>query len=296
MNRKLVGTLLALTSATSYAFLPILAKLAYQVGIPPLEVSTWRFLVAVTTIWLLWPIWRRHADLKAISRPQAGRLVALGVLLAAVSMFGFIAVALIPASTYTLIFYTYPAMVALLSLAFGERVTPVSWAAVGMALVGCALTTGGHLVVNSPLGLTFVLLNAISYSAYLVLAGRETRHIPRLPAGTLIMSATLVTLLLGSLAYGLHVPQTAQGWLAVVGVGVVGTVIPILTMLGAMSYIGAPHASVVSTVEPAITVLLAAVLLHEQLEPLQLMGGSLILASVVLLNLPSRLPAEATSN
>jgi len=43
----------------------------------------------------------------------------------------------------------------------------------------------------------------------------------------------------------------------------------------------------VSTIEPAYTVALAALLLHEALAPLQLLGGAVILAGVVLAQMSS---------
>jgi drug/metabolite transporter (DMT)-like permease len=47
--------------------------------------------------------------------------------------------------------------------------------------------------------------------------------------------------------------------------------------------VGPSRASIVSTVEPLVTVGLAFVVFGERLRPAQLLGGALVLASVVLL-------------
>jgi drug/metabolite transporter (DMT)-like permease len=60
-------------------------------------------------------------------------------------------------------------------------------------------------------------------------------------------------------------------------------VVPVVTFLAGMERIGPTHAALLSTLEPAVTVVLAAWLLNESLRPLSLLGGSLILLAVVLL-------------
>ena len=63
----------------------------------------------------------------------------------------------------------------------------------------------------------------------------------------------------------------------------IATVIPVATFLGGLKLIGPTDASMLSTLEPVVTVLLAALLFGELLQPLTLFGGGLILAAVVLL-------------
>jgi drug/metabolite transporter (DMT)-like permease len=62
-------------------------------------------------------------------------------------------------------------------------------------------------------------------------------------------------------------------------------VLPILTFVQGMKRIGASTASIVSTVEPVVTVALAVALYDESLGPPQVLGGVLVLAAVVALQL-----------
>jgi drug/metabolite transporter (DMT)-like permease len=62
-------------------------------------------------------------------------------------------------------------------------------------------------------------------------------------------------------------------------------------MLGSIARVGAGTTAIVSTFEPVVTAVLAALFLHEALAARQYAGGALILSGVVLLRLATRVPA-----
>jgi drug/metabolite transporter (DMT)-like permease len=63
----------------------------------------------------------------------------------------------------------------------------------------------------------------------------------------------------------------------------IATVLPVVTFLAGMERIGPTSAATLSTLEPVVTVVLAACLLGEMLRPITLLGGALILVAVLLL-------------
>jgi drug/metabolite transporter (DMT)-like permease len=69
----------------------------------------------------------------------------------------------------------------------------------------------------------------------------------------------------------------------VAGIVVLATIIPVTTFLAGLKRIGPTDASLLSTLEPVVTVILAALIFGESLPLLSLLGGGLILAAVVLL-------------
>jgi drug/metabolite transporter (DMT)-like permease len=73
-----------------------------------------------------------------------------------------------------------------------------------------------------------------------------------------------------------------DAWAGLIGVGLVATFIAIQTFYAGTQRIGAAQASLLSTVEPIWTIVLASLLLGEHLEPIQLVGGALILTGVVI--------------
>jgi drug/metabolite transporter (DMT)-like permease len=76
---------------------------------------------------------------------------------------------------------------------------------------------------------------------------------------------------------------SAGGWLAILAVALVGTVLAIGFFLAGLERLGAVRTSVYSTLEPAFTLALAALLLGEEVSALRLAGGALILGAVLLL-------------
>lgn len=82
---------------------------------------------------------------------------------------------------------------------------------------------------------------------------------------------------------GPHWPVTPAGWLAIAEITLIATVIPVATFLAGLKRIGPTNASMLSTLEPVVTVLLAALFYGETLRPVTLLGGGFILVAVLLL-------------
>jgi len=292
MNRALSGSLFVLLAATGYALLPIFAQLAYRTDVTPFEVLTWRFVISAAVIWALWPVWRSRVNLRALTRRDVLTLVGLGGLFALVAYFAFLGLSRLPAPLFSMLFYTYPAMTALLSLALGERLPAAAWLAVGLAVIGSALTgLAGGLGGSAyrPLDLGLPLLTAATYAVYLVLAQRRASHLPGLASAVVSITGSLVLLALLSPLVGLRVPTLAATWLPIAGIALFSTVFTILAMFEGIARIGASRAAILSTIEPLMVVVLAALVLSERAGPVQYAGGALIMVSVALLNLrPTR--------
>jgi len=78
------------------------------------------------------------------------------------------------------------------------------------------------------------------------------------------------------------------GWLA--AIAVVSTFAAIGLFFAGLRHVGSTTASIVSTAEPLTTVLLASVVLGESLDTVQLLGGALVLAGVVVLSVARPAP------
>jgi drug/metabolite transporter (DMT)-like permease len=85
------------------------------------------------------------------------------------------------------------------------------------------------------------------------------------------------------LVKGPHFPTHTTGWLPMLGIVLIATVIPVVAFLAGLEMIGPTNAAMLSTLEPVVTVLLAAWLFQERLNAIALLGGGLILAAVILL-------------
>jgi Predicted permeases len=82
---------------------------------------------------------------------------------------------------------------------------------------------------------------------------------------------------------GVHLPSTNSGWISIVGIVLIATVIPVVTFLAGLERIGPTNAAMLSTLEPVVTVLLAAWIFGERLQSIALFGGGMILVAVIML-------------
>jgi drug/metabolite transporter (DMT)-like permease len=102
-------------------------------------------------------------------------------------------------------------------------------------------------------------------------------------------------LTLGSALLGqLHVGRvTPAGWLWLACIAAVSTVAAIVLFFAGLRRAGPTSASILATVEPVVTVLLAFLVFGETLGALQLLGGVFVLTAVVVLSARRNLPDTA---
>jgi drug/metabolite transporter (DMT)-like permease len=110
--------------------------------------------------------------------------------------------------------------------------------------------------------------------------------VPDPAAATAIMTtATAGTYALLASASGVSISPAdvpAGLWPPLLAFGLVATALAIQTFYAGVRRIGAARASIVSTIEPVYTITLAVILFGETLAPIQVLGGVLVLAAVLL--------------
>ena len=82
---------------------------------------------------------------------------------------------------------------------------------------------------------------------------------------------------------GATYPMTSTGWIAIIAIALISTVLAFVTFFAGLKRIGPTTTSTLSTFEPIVAVVLAAIVLGETISPIQILGGILILTAVVLL-------------
>jgi drug/metabolite transporter (DMT)-like permease len=278
MNR-IIGALYIAISAASFGTLAIFGRYAYADGIDTFTLLFLRFTFAAVLMGLLLSFRREKLP--------KGRTLLLLVGMGAIGYVGqsfsyLSAIKYASAGLVALLLYLYPAFVAVLSVIFlKEKLTPIKIAALIMATMGAALTAnprGGQWV-----GVFFALAAGLIYSVYIVVGDGVMKRVSAIPSSTVIFASA-------GLVYGVltainrpHWPASGAGWLAVAGTTVIATIIPVTAFLAGLKRIGPTNAAMLSTLEPIVTVILAAWLFSERLTPLGLLGGGLILAAVIVL-------------
>jgi drug/metabolite transporter (DMT)-like permease len=279
------GTLLCLGSGAAFGAMAVFGKLAYDDGATVGTLLAIRFALAAALFWALVLATRDTAA-------PAGRDVALGLALGAcgyASQAGcyFAALERIDASLLSLLLYTFPAIVAAAAVALGrERIDRRRVAALGLASGGLVLVVAGAGAgALDPVGAALGLGAAVVYSTYILVGdGLVARVRPHL-LSALVCTGAAVSLTAGAAVLGDLRPGalTVAGWGWLACLAVVSTVGSISLFFAGLRRVGPTTASILATVEPLVTVLLAVLVLGEALGAVQLAGGALVLTAVLVL-------------
>ncbi len=278
MNR-LLGILLIAISAASFGTLAIFSRYAYADGMDTFTLLFLRFTLAAIFIAVL--LFARKESV-----PQGKNFVLLigmgGIGYVGQSFSYLTAIKFASAGLVALLLYLYPVFVAILSVIFlKEKFTRIKVVALTLATLGAALTVnpqGGQWT-----GIFLAIGAAVIYSIYIMVGNGVMQKVSAVQSSTIIFASAGIVFGVLTLVNRPHWPATNSGWLAVAAVTLIATVIPVVTFLSGLKLIGPTNASMLSTLEPVVTVLLAAWLFGEKLGVVILIGGGLILAAVLLL-------------
>lgn len=283
------GLLYILLASAGFAFMPTLAKTVYANStFEPIDISLWRFIFAVPLIWVLVRVRRKSSPVKSKSRMPIKGALFLGFIFAGASLTAFFGLERLPASTFIVLFYTYPAMVVILSFFLGESIQPMAWFALALALLGVAMTVPDFTTAGAGdiIGVGFAFANAIIAAVYYLGSKRILSGVgDMLQASAYMMSGTLLTMLVLILLRGIQVPPNLTTLLCMLAIAAFCTVMPIFATNQGIQKIGASQASLISTAEPVMSMVVAMILLGELILPIQWMGAALIIGSVIMLQL-----------
>ncbi|HET7676290.1 MAG TPA: DMT family transporter [Candidatus Limnocylindrales bacterium] len=296
---RALGILLVVISACAFGSGALFARPVYAAGMDWIGLLAWRFLFGAAVAWL-WLLARpaNRAALWRLARRRLVVLVAMGILYTGNSGTYYAALESVPASLAALIVYIYPVLVAVLSIRWGRGLSGRRpWLALATASLGVALALGGIDPGAAPplAGLLLAAVSPLIYSVWIVLSARLGGERSRgeaaaqeesdpAPATAVMMTATWAAWWLIATVTGRPVTPAAvppEAWLGLLGVGVISTAVAIQAFYAGTRRIGAADAAMISTVEPAWTISLATLLFGEHLTPVQLLGGVLVIAAVL---------------
>ena len=286
------GLALALVSAASFALSGPLARGVMDAGWSAAAAVTVRILigaaalapVAVVQLRGRWSVLRRSLPLMVVYGvvPVAGCQLAY-----------FTAVRLVPVGVALLIEYTAPvAVVGWLWLRHGQRPTRLIVAGAAVGTLGLLLVidlTGGR---TSVLGVVWALVAMVGAAFYFVLSAREVDGLPptALAAGGMLVGGVVLLLagVTGLVPFTTSTaPVTFNGavvawWIPIAVLGVVTAAVSYGCGIAAGRRLGARLASFVALSEVVAALAFAWVLLGQVPAPVQLLGGVLVVAGVVL--------------
>ncbi len=296
------GYAIALASAALLSTTAIFIRhLTETYHLPPLVLAFWRAGFVSATMLLTLGVLQRH--LLGVKRHELRFLSVYGLVLALFNTLWTVSVSVNGAAIATVLAYSSAAFTALLGRwCFKEQLDRAKALAIALTLAGCALVSGAldpAVWRINLLGIGAGVLSGLGYTIYTLL-GRAAAQRGLNPWTTLLHTFSFATafLLLFNLSPGNLFPGSAAhpaglfmlgnalaGWFLLFVLAAGPTVAGFGLYNVSLVYLPSSVVSLIATVEPVFTALIAYLLLGERLTGDQIGGSVMILAGVLLLRL-----------
>lgn len=277
--KQLTGIVFIAISAASFGTLAIFGRFLYADGLDTFTMLFLRFGFAALLMTMILIVRKEKFPHGKILL----QLIGMGAIGYVGQSFSYLtAIKYASAGLVALLLYLYPMFVFVLSMiVLREKVTWIKVIALALALLGTALTVdpaGGQLQ-----GILLAILAALIYSVYIIVGTNVMKYVSIVQSSAVIFASAGTVYGVLTAINGPHLPATNAGWVNVAGIVLIATVIPVVMFLAGLERIGPTNAAMLSTLEPVVTVLLAAWIFDERLQAIVMLGGGLILVAVILL-------------
>ncbi|WP_249523122.1 EamA family transporter [Modestobacter marinus] len=300
----LIGLLLAVVSAATHRTSGVFATALLDAGWTAGAAVTAR--IAVASLALAVPALAQLRGRWSLLRANAGAVLAFGTLAVALPQLAyFLAVSRLSVGVALLLEYSGVLLVVLWTWArLGQRPSRVTGAGVVVAVGGLVLVldvlSGAQI---DPLGVMWGLIAAVGLASYFVLSAHSDDALPPLvtawaglATGALVLGAAALVGVLPwrTVAADVELAGRSTSWVVpVLGVALVSAALAYATGVAAVRRLGSRLSSFVGLSEVLFAVVAAWLALGQQPNAVQLVGGVVVLAGIVLVRLgEDRSPAE----
>jgi len=285
------GALLVFGSAFCFALKGIFIKMAYQYGIDTISLLTLRMVFSAPIFGFVAFRLSKQATNVGLKYPQWLWVAMLGIWGYYVSSyFNFLGFNYITAGMERVLLFTYPTFVVLINALLGKRKINA------IQIVALLLTYAGILVaflqnINSAQqkdlfwGAFWVVLSGFTYALYLIGSdGIIPKVGPQKFTAYAMLAASAATVLHCAIANGLDlfhfVPQVY--WIGI-AMAIFVTAIPTFMLSEGIKRLGSSNASIINSIGPVFTIVLATTILGEAISGGQVVGTFLVLLGVLLI-------------
>ena len=280
-----LGSTAALMSAVAFSTNVALSRLAYDFGTNLHALNLIRAVVLLAV--LIVAVWLSDSRV-TIERKEIYRCLVLGILLCAEMYLLLASILFIPVALAILVFYTYPIMIALWTWRTGRSdFSYIGLSVMIVAFIGLIITLAGSdkLLVgwDGRNGVALALIAAICLAALLLLSERVLERQPaKIMMLYMLVSTTAVVSFVSIFIVELTWPTSSGGWLALCG-SAVFYVVATLLLFKAVDLVGSLQTAIIDNTSPVWAMILGVIVLGQWLTAQQVMGASITVTAVMLL-------------
>ncbi|HPA15530.1 MAG TPA: EamA family transporter [Desulfobacterales bacterium] len=283
------GYFYVILAAVLWASSGSLSKFLFNRGISPFELVQLRITISAVILFLGLLI--RRPFLLKISRKDIFYFIMLGTAgMAAVQFTYLFAISKINVAAAILLQYLAPGFIVLHSVVI-VREKPSRAAILSMvgATIGCYLVVGAYnlnVLTMNYAGIISGIISAIAFAGYSIYSeyGMRRYHPWTVLSFGMLIAAVVWNILQPPLKAFFNVYSPME-WICIIYIGILGTIVPFGLYYEAINRIRATRAGITATLEPIIAGVISYLFLNEVMEPLQVTGGAMVIASVALLQL-----------
>ncbi len=284
-----IALIMAATGVVLFSTKAVMVKLAYPYGVDHVSLLVLRMVFALPIYLVIDFFWNKKPE-----EVELGPKDYLGVIIAGVvgyylaSLFDFQGLLYISASLERLILFTYPTIVILISRFFlKEQISAKQYLGIGITYFGMLIIFSPRLFISPDpefwKGVGLVFLSALTYAFFLVTSGK---YVPRFgtvrfTAWSLSISAICVMIHFGLTSQASILSNPSEVYYLGGAMAIFATVIPSFLISAAIRRMGASNMSIIGSLGPVSTILLAILFLGESLDWYQVIGAVVVIGGVV---------------
>ena len=295
MSNHRKGVIALFIAALAFSINGIVSKLVLEAGLSAWRMAEVRSTGAFTAFLIYLAIFKRSAlkfDLKALPEMLVYGIVGY----AGVQAFYFVAIVRMPVSVGLIIEFTAPIWITLWIKYVRKQYVPrTMWLAVFLAFSGLLLIAQVWKgLIFDGVGLIAAFLDAFALTAYFLLGEKWGK---RVATETLMLYGFGISMLFWWIAFpiwsypteifskmidirGQAAGTNASGWMLILFVVVVGTIIPYIGNLIGITKTSASSASIIGMLEPVLAGIFAWIWLSETFNANQLIGAAAVIAGI----------------
>ena len=289
MNRlkgKTRGIVDAVISSSSFGFSPFFSVSLLALGLGTMDILSYRWGIVALALCII-----AAADRKSlkVTGKEFGKIFLLSIFRALTSFTLLIGYANIASGVASTIHFTYPVVVAFcMMFIFGEKKSPVIIVAIILSVIGAYCLAAGDTAEvpdgDKTKGILASAASVLCYAGYVILlrkTGADSIESTKLTIYVLGLSAAYF-IAAGSMTGGIRIVTEPEGWLYILGISIVCTMVSNYFLVNAVRNAGPTLASVFGALEPLTAVLTGVLFLNERLSPINIAGIALILCTVTI--------------
>lgn len=281
------GIIFAVIGVILFSVKAILVKLAYQYPVSSEHLLLFRMLFALP-FYLAIALWNKPDSTKKITRADYIWVIVFGFTgYYLASYFDFLGLQYIKAGLERIILFIYPTLVLILSALFlKKRITQQQMLAIVITYIGVCITFWADLEIknndNQILGAGLIFLAAFTYAVYITGSGWLIPKLGVIQFTSYAMIVAALTIISQYLLldrgdiFSYPLPVYLYGF----AMAIFATILPSYLVSAAIARIGASNFSIIGSLGPISTIILAYFFLNEKFTSLQMVGSLIVILGI----------------